>query len=120
MEYAVGLGGLVIANAPQLVGFIMPPFVEVFNREVKTETQRFLVSVVACLFAAVLLHWNEIAYGTPEQVFSFAGVIFLESQATYRLYFKDSQLQYHVQKLVKSNRLDEWEEVPQSPSVSVE
>lgn len=106
MEYLLGLGSLIALNAPYLVGFIMPPFVEVLNKDVKKSNERFLVALIACFTVSILLHWNAIAYGTPEQLFTYAGIIFTECMVIFKLYFSDSWLRGTIQDKINSNHGD--------------
>lgn len=92
MDIVVTIGKAIIDNAPQLVGFILPPFVEILNRDVKQDGERYFVSLMACAFVAILLHFNEITTSSPETIVTTAGIIFLESNTTYKLYFQDSGL----------------------------
>ena len=64
MEYTLGVLAIIVNNAPNLVGFILPSVVEAINKDVPSGSERRIVSLLVCLFAAVLLHWNSIAYGT--------------------------------------------------------
>jgi hypothetical protein len=88
--YFVALLNLVIENAPYLVGFILPPFIEILNREVPSKIGRHTVSLLVCLVVAIVLHWHKIESGSPEQVAAIAGVIFTESNTVYKYYFENS------------------------------
>lgn len=98
MDYITAIVNSVVVNAPYLVGFVLPPIVEVLNRDVKKEKERYVVSLIVCFLVAILLHWKEIAYGTPEQVLAFTGLIFMESNTIYKLYFAKSWLKDAIQK----------------------
>jgi len=108
MELLSTVGIAIINNAPILVGFILPPIVEVINRDVKTSRERFVVTILVCLFSAILLHWKEIEYGTPEQVALFAGILFAESKLLYKFYFAKSDLRGGIQRRVGTT----WMEKP--------
>jgi len=92
MDVVITLSNALIENAPFLVGVVMPPIVELLNRDVKSETERYIVSVLLCFLAAILLHWREVEVGSPETVLAYATLIFMESQTVYRLYFKKSRI----------------------------
>lgn len=93
----------------------MPLVVQVLNRDVHQEKQRYAVSILACLIAALLLHWDKIAYGTPEQALAAASLIFVESNATYMLYFAKSGMRAGLIKAIggRSNLVEPLTEVPQ-------
>lgn len=100
MEYLSFLLSVFLMYAPQLVGFVMPLLVQVFNRDIQKETERYVVSVVACIVVAVLLDWHQLVYGSPAQVFVSACIIFAESNATYTLYFAKSGMRAGLIKLI--------------------
>lgn len=102
MELLASTGMAIITYAPHLVGFILPPFVEFLNRDVKNSNERFMVSLIVCFLVAVILHWNEIATGTPEQAIIFMGIIFTESQSIFKLYFNDSWMRQTIQEKIGS------------------
>lgn len=104
METLLALWTAGVENAPHLVGFILPPFVEILNRDVKKENERFLVAVVVCLLTAIFLHWKEVAYGTPEQVVMYTALIFTESQAVFQLYFAKSWFRGTIQEKIGAKR----------------
>lgn len=106
-DFFLGAGNYIIDNAPALVGFILPPFVDIVNKDVKNETERFYVSVFLCVVAAILLHWKELAYGNEEQFFMWIGIIFSESQTTYNLYFKHSNLRGILQSKLQKNEVED-------------
>ena len=106
MDAVIGVGSFIITNAPQLVGFAMPPLVEVLNKDVHGKTERVLVTLFACFFAALLLKWNDLLYGSAEDVFTSAGLIFGESQVMFKLYFENSWLRWKIQ-----SGLEETEEI---------
>ena len=93
----MAIGSFIVSNAPQLVGLVMPPLVEVLNKDVQGKTERVLVTIAVCFIAAVLLRWNDLVYGSPKEVFALAGLIFGESQAVFKLYFENSWLRWKIQ-----------------------
>lgn len=108
MEYISFLLSAFLTYAPQVVGFGMPVLVQVLNRDIQKETERYVVSVVACILVAIFLDWHQLVYGSPQQVFISACVIFLESNATYTLYFAKSGMRAGLIKLIGgTNELQE-------------
>jgi hypothetical protein len=94
------LGASIISGALQLIGIIIPPLVEVINKDVKSQNERFLVTVVVCFLAAVFLKWNDIVYGSFADVLTSFGIVFTESQVVYKLYFRDSAIRYKIQEKI--------------------
>lgn len=107
MDVILGLGRFIIDNHAMLAGFILPPFVDWLNREVPDETERFIVTLIACAFLAVLFKWDSLLFGNPEAVAATIGVIFLESQLIFKLYFKDSWLRSKLYKQFTGAEIEE-------------
>lgn len=103
-----------IDNAPALVGFLLPPLIEVLNKQVYNRGERFFVAMVTCAIAAILLHWREIETGNPEMVTANFLLIATESQLLYKTYFGDSWLRGYIQTRVGT----QWgKEVPEEPII---
>ena len=106
---------LLSTHAPNLIGFILPPIIEVLNKDIPADKmmtfkflkfsfeveEKFMATLAICLSAAAILNASNIAVGNVEQVVASFGIIFTESQAVYRLYFKDSWLRDKIQNTVK-------------------
>ena len=102
---------ILTTHAPNLIGFILPPVIEVLNKDIPSDKkiniglgrfsfpveEKFLATLSICLCAAAVLNIQKIAVGSPEEVITSFGLIFTESQAVYRLYFKDSWLREKIQ-----------------------
>lgn len=97
---ALELSQAIKDNGPYLVGFIMPLVVEVLNKDIKKEEERYIVAVLACFLIAVALHWNDIASGEPGRFVTYVGLIFLESNTLFKLYFANSGLRGKIQQIV--------------------
>lgn len=91
-----GLIGMIIGNAPDLVGLIMPVLISFLNKDVVSGKERFIVTLMTCLGVSTILKWQDLVYGSPEQVLLSAGVIFTESQVVYKMYFEQSFLNLKI------------------------
>lgn len=85
-------------NAHNVAGLALPPVIDYVNKEVKSEKARFFITILICLGLAVVFKWEAVAYGSPEEVLQAATLIFIESQAVFKLYFKTSYLRETMQK----------------------
>jgi len=92
MEFIIAVGKFILAYSPQLAGVIIPPIVDWLNREVHSEQEKFIVTLLVCGVFAVAFKWNELMMGSSDQIFSSFTLIFIESQIVYKLYFKSSGL----------------------------
>lgn len=106
MDILLALVRFFIDNAPELVGIVLPPVVDFINKDVPNEQEKFIVTVLVCLVAALFLKWNNITYGTPEAIFLTASIIFLESQAVFKLYFKNSYIREKIKEKVEPKRVE--------------
>lgn len=88
-------------NSPQLVGFLLPPIVAVLNQSVDDPRAKFIVSLVLCLFVAILLNVQKIitsdAVSSVDALLQSLLLVFTQSQVVYRLYFKGSALESHIE-----------------------
>lgn len=109
MDWILGFAMFFVNNATELVGVALPLLVEFLNKDVHKEGERFVVTVITCVAAAILLRWNELTYGSPEAVLASAGVIFLQSQAVFKLYFKESSLRKFIQ-----SKINKPTEIPET------
>ncbi len=88
-------------NAHQLIGFLLPPFVTVLNTQVSDSRAKFFMSIFVCLFVALLMNVQKLVTGTTwesvDSIFTSAMLVFSESQVVYRLYFKGSAVEAHIE-----------------------
>lgn len=97
LDLVTSLGSLVVNNSVELLGFILPPVVQILNKDVHTERERFIVSLIICLMSALVVKWNELITGDTEDMMVYAMLIWTESQVIYRMYFKTSAIQQRIQ-----------------------
>lgn len=93
---ATGIIGVIFSNAPDLIGIVIPVLISYLNREVVSGKERFIVTIMTCLGASTILNWQNLVYGSPEQVLISAGIIFTESQVVYKMYFEKSVLNLKI------------------------
>lgn len=101
-------------HSPNLVGFILPPIIEILNKDIAADKmvrvkifkfsfeveEKFLATLAICMSVAFLLNASKILTGNVDDAVASFGLIFTESQAVYRLYFKDSWLRDKIQERV--------------------
>lgn len=75
-----------------LIGLVMPFFIDYINRNIANSSVRFVISLVSCLIVAALLNLQKLTGGDVSGVLASAGIIFTEAQAVYKLYWDKSQL----------------------------
>lgn len=75
-----------------LIGFVLPPFIDLLNRKVSNSNLRYIISLALCLVISAVLHLNELQLGNAESFFASAGLIFGEAQTVYKLYWEKSEV----------------------------
>lgn len=73
-----------------LIGFVLPPFIDLLNRKVPNSNLRYLISLAICLVLGALLNWQKLSVGSADGFFMSAGLIFAEAQSVYKLYWGNS------------------------------
>jgi hypothetical protein len=82
---------------PDLVGFVVPVFVEFINKNIKNDNARFIMTILVCLIVSALLKLQSLSMGSVDNFFQSAILIFSESQIIFKLYFKDSYVRMRIQ-----------------------
>lgn len=80
----------------ELVGFLLPPVIDLVNRKVNNPTLRFWITLAISLIMGAIIRWDEIGLGNPEVVLASAAIIFTESQIVYKTYWKDSGIRRKI------------------------
>lgn len=71
-----------------LIGFIMPPIIDLINTRVANQRLRYIISLLISLLLGVLFTWDQLNW---QDVLQSATIVFAASQTTYNLFWKDSQ-----------------------------
>ena len=100
----LSIAGFVSSNAPELVGIILPGIVEFINKDVRNETEKYLVTMAICVLLGFLFHANEIVSGEVSGFVNTTTLIFTEAYMVFKLWFKTSWLR---KKIVNTLRQDE-------------
>lgn len=101
MELIQSIAAWIGTNAPYLIGFLLPPFVQVLNRDIpENGRSKFIVTTIVCFLVAVILNWRtifaETDWGSVEATLATFSFILAQSEIAYRLYFKNSALQQRI------------------------
>lgn len=82
-----------------LIGFVLPPVIELVNQKISNPTVKFLVSLVISAAVAVAIKFNELKFASAEEIFSSVALIAVEAQIAYRIYWhKDSPIRQAINK----------------------
>jgi hypothetical protein len=96
MNELQAVSGTVVGISPDLIGFILPPIIEYLNKDVKTEREKFIVTLLLCFLIAFISNWQKLtsraSWMSIEEMLESFAFIFIQSQIVYNLYFKKSLL----------------------------
>jgi hypothetical protein len=82
-----------------LIGFILPPVIAFANQKVTNSYVRFGISLLIPAIAAIGLHYSELSFMNPDQVFGSISLLALEAQIAYRTYWhEDSPVRQMISK----------------------
>lgn len=79
------------------LGLVLPPVIDVLNREVINEDERFIVACLTCLIIALIIDWPQIANGNASNLPATAALLFTEAQSVFKLYWSKSFLRDQLQ-----------------------
>lgn len=71
-------------------GFILPPFIDLVNRNIANSTVRFWISILACVAVAVLLNLDKL--NNLDELLGKASLIFAQAQIVYKTYWEKSRM----------------------------
>lgn len=74
-----------------LIGFILPPIIDLINKRVPKSNLRYIISLLVCLIIAAVLNVKELQFGNSESFLVSFGLIFGEAQTVYKLYWSESK-----------------------------
>ena len=72
----------------ELIGFILPPIIDLINKKIANSRTRFVVSLVLCVLVAVGVNYKNMTFGS--ELLASVALIFTEAQFVYNLYWKKS------------------------------
>ena len=82
----------------ELLGLLLPPFIDIINRNTKNSDLRFLISVVFCILVGIILHMSENAwwFGGQEELTKSILTVFGAAQFSFKVFWDDSNLRNRV------------------------
>lgn len=72
-----------------LVGFLLPPIIDIVNKKVSNSILRFWVAMLVCVLVGILFNLDKL-HDLPELLGNLA-LIFAEAQVVYKTYWENSQ-----------------------------
>lgn len=71
-------------------GFILPPFIDLINRNIANSKVRFWISMFACVAVAVVLNLDKL--NNFDELLGKASLIFAQAQIVYKTYWEKSRM----------------------------
>lgn len=85
-------------QALDLVGFLLPPVIDLINRKINNSDIRFWVSVLFCAVVGVLIAYSKGNIGDINAIISSIFIVFGLAQISYKAVYESSRLQTKVRK----------------------
>jgi hypothetical protein len=75
-----------------LIGFVLPPVIDLINTRIGSSMIRFWISLVVCLVVAVAVNFSLLKVSDIVTLLGNIGIIFSEAQIVYKTYWGNSSL----------------------------
>ena len=72
-----------------MVGFVLPPLIDIINKHIKSDAYRYWTSMIICLIVGSLVNLEKIT--SPGELLSNTALVFATAQTTYNIYWKKSK-----------------------------
>ena len=81
-----------------VIGFILPPIIDLVNVRVKNDKVKFWVAMLVSVLVGVLFNLDK--FGNPSELLGALAVVFTESQIVYKQYWEKSEARVELQKRI--------------------
>lgn len=85
-------------NLSLLVGFILPPFIDLINLKITNNLVKFWVAMGVCFLIGLVTNLDKLK--DLESLLGNLGIIFAESQVVYRTYWEKSSARQALEKRI--------------------
>jgi hypothetical protein len=76
-----------------IIGAILPPVIDLMVKYIKNSNIRFIVSLLICLVAGVLISIDNLTFA---DILGSGAIVFASAQVIYKTYWKDSGIRTSV------------------------
>lgn len=80
-----------------LFGFLLPPIIEIVNKDVQNETERYIIAYILCIFLACIVDYRAIFSANLNNLLATVGIVCTESNVMFQLYWKNSLVRVKLQ-----------------------
>lgn len=81
-----------------LIGFILPPIIDLVNSKVPNTKLRFWIAFVICAVIGVAIKYKELAVGNVDVALGSVSLVFAEAQVIYYQFWQGSGVRESLQK----------------------
>lgn len=76
----------------ELIGFLLPPLIDLVNKKVSDKRLNFIVSLLMCVCVGVGVNVGNLNIDSLGDVLGSVSMVFASAQVAYALYWKKSEL----------------------------
>lgn len=73
-----------------LIGFLLPPLVEIINKDIQSGTERYIIAIIVSLLLAAGVDWQAIMASHLSNFLQVFCIYASESNFIFNLYWKNS------------------------------
>lgn len=84
----------------ELLGLLLPPFIDVLNKDVHDDTERYLIALIVSIVLACIIDWQAIKDTNLQSLLSTIAIISAESQLVFKLVWQRSKPQARLQQML--------------------
>lgn len=77
-----------------LIGFLLPPFIDLINKDIPNSKVKFVISLVVCVIVGVILNYQQLS--NTQNLLGGIAIVFTTAQVTYYTYWQNSQLRQNT------------------------
>lgn len=81
----------------ELIGFILPPLIDLINKKVLDSRARFVVSFVTCVGVGIGMNVENLNVDSLGDVLGSIAVVFSSAQVAYKLFWEKSEIRKRFQ-----------------------
>ena len=76
-----------------IAGAVMPPAIDLINREIANSNVRFVISMVVCLVLGAIFNLGKL---NPGDILASGAIIFAAAQTVYKTYYYKSNVRAEI------------------------
>jgi hypothetical protein len=86
-------------NLQNLIGFILPPFIDLINTKITNDKLKFWVSMLFCVVVGIVINLDKL--NNLQELLGSLAIVFATAQVTYKTYWEKSVVRTKVTAALK-------------------